>query len=312
MERYYSPMENNGMDRFTALNVFRRVAELKSFAEAGRQMDLSPPAISKNINELEAHLGVRLFDRTTRRVNLTEAGSLYFDHVARVLDGLEEADRALGPLQEAPGGVLRVAAPMTLTLMGLSAAIPRFLSRYPKLSLDLNLDDRRVDIVGDGYDLAIRGSDQLEDTSLIARKLTTLNHVLCATPAYFAAFGRPETPEDLGKHNCIRFSLSTHADMWEFRKGERLARIAIGGRYKVTSSFAVRDALRAGFGISLIPRSYVEEDLRNGLLETALHDWSMVETGLYAIYPSRRFLAPKVRVFLDFLVEEFRAPGNDV
>ena len=293
------------MDRLTALNVFRHVAELKSFAEAGRRLGLSPPAVSKNINELETHLGVRLFNRTTRRVSLTEAGVVYLDHVARILDGLKEADRAMGPLQDAPSGLLKVAAPMTVTLTRLSAAVPRFLSRYPDLSLDLNLDDRRVDIVSEGYDIAIRGRDQLEDTSLIARKLASMPHVVCAAPSYFEAFGRPATPEELAGHDCIQFSLSGSADMWEFRKEERVARIAINGRYKVTSSLAVRDALRAGFGLSLIPRSYVQEDLEKGLLQTALEDWSTADTNLYAIYPSRRFLAPKLRVFLDFLVEEF-------
>jgi DNA-binding transcriptional LysR family regulator len=305
MAGHYSLNGKKEMDRFTALNVFRHVAALKSFAEAGRRMGLSPPAVSKNIGELEAHLGVRLINRTTRRVALTEAGGLYLDHVSRILDGLEEAERALGPLQDAPSGVLRVAAPMTVTLTRLSAALPGFLSQYPDLTLDLHLDDRRVDIVRDGYDIAIRGSDHLEDSSLIARKLGSMPHVLCAAPAYFEARGRPEAPEDLGRHNCIQFSLSGHPGIWEFRKGDRQMRISVDGRYKVTSSLAIRDALRAGFGLSLIPRPYVQEDLEKGLLETALDEWATAETQLYAIYPSRRFVAPKLRVFLDFLIEEF-------
>lgn len=293
------------MDRFTALRVFRHVAELNSFAEAGRRLGLSPPAISKNIAELEAHLGARLINRTTRRMALTEEGRIYLEHVVRGLDALTEADQALCPIKTAPSGTLRVSAPMTVTLTRLSVTIPEFLSRYPDLSLDLHLDDRRVDIVREGFDLAIRGSDNLEDSSLIARKLAVMPHVLCAAPSYFEAHGTPQAPSDLKLHNCVRFSLSGHADIWEFSKDGGTERIAIDGRYSVASSLAVRDALRAGFGLSLMPYPYVEDDLKEGRLQSALADWSTVETTLYAVYPSQQHVAPKVRAFLDFLIEEF-------
>lgn len=293
------------MDRLTALTVFRRVAELSSFAEAGRSLGLSPAAISKNIAELEAHLNVRLINRTTRRMALTEEGRIYLEHVTRGLDTLAEADKALCPIKIAPSGTLRISAPMTVTLTRLSAAIPGFLSRYPDLRLDLHLDDRRVDIIGEGFDLAIRGSDNLEDSSLIARKLAVMPHVLCAAPSYFEEHGKPQTPSDLKALNCIRFSLSNHADTWTFSKGGRSEQIAVKGRYSVSSSLAVRDALRAGFGFSLIPRPYVEEDLKAGRLQSALDDWSTVETTLYAVYPSRQHVAPKIRALLDFLIVAF-------
>lgn len=293
------------MDRYTALQVFRQVAKLNSFAEAGRRLGLSPAAISKNIAELEAHVGARLINRTTRRMALTEEGRIYLEFVARGLDAFSEADQALHPIKTEPSGILRVSAPMTVTLTRLSAAIPRFLSRYPEISFDLHLDDRRVDLIREGFDLAIRGSDNLEDSSMIARKLAVMPHVLCAAPAYFEAHGRPKVPFDLRSHNCVRFSLSGHADIWEFSKDGRAERITINPRYSVTSSLAVRDALREGFGLSLIPRPYVENDLREGRLQPALEDWSTVETTLYAVYPSRQHLAPKIRVFLDFLIEEF-------
>lgn len=293
------------MDRFTALQVFRHVAEARSFAEAARRLGLSPPAISKNIAELETRLGMRLINRTTRRVALTEEGRIYLDHVVRGLDALTEADNALSSSRAAPSGLLRVSAPMTVTLTQLSAAIPDFLSRYPDLKLDLHLDDRRVDIVREGFDLAVRGSDQLEDSSLIARKLAVMPHVLCAAPGYFQAHGVPVSPSDLRDHDCVRFSLSGHADLWEFSKDGRTEKVAIETRYSVTSSLAVRDALRAGFGLSLMPYPYVEADLKDGRLQAVLEDWTTVETTLYAIYPSRQHLAPKVRVFLDFLIEQF-------
>lgn len=289
----------------TALTVFRNVVELGSFAEASRKLGLSPAAVSKNVSELEAHLATRLINRTTRRMSLTEAGALYFDRVAQVLDDLDETDGTLLAMQSAPTGLLRVSAPMTVTLIGLSEAIPRFLDRYPELTLDLRLEDRRVNLVEEGFDIALRGSDSLEDSGLIARKLTTLDHVLCASPSYFETYARPEKPEELSQHTCVQFTLSDHAAEWTFWKNGRAVKVPVRGRYKVSSSLAVRDALRAGFGLSLIPRMYVEEDLASGRLATALEDWKPNETFLYAVYPSKRYVVSKVRVFLDFLIDEF-------
>lgn len=293
------------MDRFTALQVFRHVAELRSFAEAGRKLGLSPPAVSKNIAELEAHLKVRLINRTTRRMALTEEGKIYLEHVVRGLDALIEAETALTPARTSPAGTLRVSAPMTVALTRLSEAIPGFLSRYPELNLELHLDDRRVDIVREGFDLAIRGYGNLEDSSLIARKLGVMPHVLCAAPSYFKAHRKPQTPSDLKALDHIRFPYGGNADVWEFKKDKRIERIAVAARYSVSSSLAVRDALRAGFGISLIPLPYVEKDLQEGWLETALNDWMTTEITHYAVYPSRQHVAPKIRVFLDFLIEQF-------
>ncbi|MEO0781661.1 MAG: LysR family transcriptional regulator [Pseudomonadota bacterium] len=292
------------MDHMTALTVFRTVVELGSFAAASRQLGLSPAAVSKNISELEAHLSTRLINRTTRRMSLTELGTLYFERVVRILDDLKDADGALQATQSQPTGLLRVSAPMTVTLVGLSEVIPKFLEQNPDLSLDLSLDDRWVNLVEEGFDMALRGSDNLEDSSLIARKLTTLDHVLCAAPDYLGRHGAPKAPRDLTGHNCIQFSLSEHATKWTFRNDKQTETVPINGRYKVTSSLAVRDALRAGFGVSLIPRMYVADDLASGRLVTVLSDWSANETPLYAVYPSRQYVVPKVRAFLDFLIEE--------
>ncbi len=295
------------MDHLTALRVFREVVERNSFAAAARRLCLSPAAVSKNIGELEAHLSTRLLNRTTRRLSLTEAGQQYYTQIAQILDELDEADRALGPMQGEPSGTLRVSAPMSLTLTQLADAIPQFLCRYPQLSLDLRLDDRRVDLVKEGFDVAIRGSDKLEDSSLVARKLMSMTHVLCGAPAYFSRHGLPDSPEALRQHECVQFSLSGHARLWSFRKngaqGDVQVDVPIDGRYKVTSSLVVREALLAGFGISLIPLIYVREDIAQGRLATVLDEWSTVETHVYAVYPSRRYLNPKVRAFVDFLIE---------
>lgn len=292
------------MDRFTALKVFRQVAEFGSFAAAARQLDLSPAAISKNIGELEAHLGTRLFNRTTRRLSQTEAGAQYYESVVRILDELNEADAALGPLQSMPRGLLRVASPMTLTLIRLSEAMPRFLTKYPALSVDLHMDSRRINLVEEGFDIAIRASDSLVDSSLIARKLMTMQQVVCGAPAYFVAHGVPERPADLQRHNCLKFTLSGHVDEWEFEKGTERVRVPVTGRYRATSSLAVRDALRAGFGLSLLPSIYIKEDIARGTLRTVLDDWVAIKSAVYVVYPSRRHVPGKVRAFLDFVVEE--------
>ncbi|WP_417770003.1 LysR family transcriptional regulator [Stappia sp.] len=294
------------MDKLTALRVFRQVVEAGAFAAAARKLRLSPAAVSKNVGELEAHLGVRLLNRTTRRMSLTEAGARYYQQVSRILDDLEDADGSMQPLAHRPSGLLRVSAPMSLSLVRFSGAVIRFMEAYPDLSLDLNLDDRRIDIVKEGYDLAIRGSDRLEDSSLVARRIMSLRHVVCAAPAYFDANGRPETPMDLSRHDCVQFSLSGHASEWQFTRDGDTQKVQVTGRYKVTSSLAIRDALRAGFGVSLIPRLYVQDDIAAGRLETVLDDWDPVVTQVYAVYPSRRYLLPKVRAFVDFLAEDLR------
>ena len=293
------------MDRYTALQVFRHVAEGGSFAAAGRRLGLSPAAVSKNVAQLEAHAGARLIQRTTRRMALTEAGRTYLAHVVRALDALADADHALCPTRTTASGLLRVSAPMSVGLMRLSRLVPAFLARHPALSLDLHLDDRRVDLVRDGFDLAIRASDRLDDSTLVARRLAALRHVLCAAPGYLARHGAPATPADLAAHPLVRFSLSGHADTWTFTRAGRTERVPVAGRYAVTSSLAVRDALLAGFGISLVPALYVEDDLAAGRLQPVLADWHTVATELYAVYPSRQHLAPKVRAFVDFAIEAF-------
>jgi DNA-binding transcriptional LysR family regulator len=203
-----------------------------------------------------------------------------------------------------PRGLLRVTAPLTLTLTLFSAAVPRFLERFPQLSLDLRLDDRRINIVEEGFDIAIRVSGHLDDSSLVARRLANLQYVVCCSPSYLERFGRPSTPEDLQQHSCVRFTLSDRVDEWEFRKGDRLARVAVAGRYRVSSSLAVRDALLAGFGLSLVPRIYVADHLRRGQLTAVLEDWSAAETSVYALYPSKRHMTAKTNAFLAFLAEQ--------
>lgn len=337
------------MDRYVAWQVFQQVAALESFSAAGRRLGLSAPAISKNIAALEAHLGVRLINRSTRRMALTDEGRIYLTHLNRGLEALAEAEQALDPLRQQPQGLLRVTAPMGVSLTRLSKQIPDFLAQHPAVQLDLVLDDRRIDLIREGFDLAIRGSDRLEDSSLVARKLADMPHVLCASPAYLQQHGRPSSPVALGGHRLIRFSLSGHADSWTFRRpvagrqgevgqsshqgiarrrgvqqgaslvskhdqatdhvrgdtSEEVETVAVNAIYSVSSSLAVRDALLAGLGVSLIPRLYVEDELKAGRLQALLPDWRPVSTALYVVYPGRHYLSPRVRAFVDFLGRVF-------
>ena len=292
------------MDKLTALGIFRAAAELRSFAAAGRRLALSPAAVSKNIAELESGLGARLFNRTTRRVSLTEAGLAYLERIAPLLDHLVQADESIGSMMHGPTGVLRVAAPVSFSIERLPKIAARFLSAYPGMSLHLDLDDRKVDIVGGGYDLAIRGSGRLEDSSLMARKLMGMPHVVCAAPAYIASRGMPSTPADLRQHECLVYQLSEHRSEWPFTRAQETARVPVAGRFAATSSLAVRDAAVEGLGLALLPVPYVAPLLADRRLVRVLADWTCPSASIYAIYPSRAHLAPKLRVFLQFLVEE--------
>lgn len=296
------------MDHLTALKVFRTAARSASFAEASRQLGLSAGAISKNVSELEAYLKVRLFNRTTRRRSLTEAGAAYLAQIEQALDSLERAEETVRLLADHPAGVLRVAAPASLSLVCFSKIVPRFLATYPDVSLRLDLDDRKVDLVEGGYDIAVRGSDRLEDSSLMARALTDLPHVVCAAPRYLGRSKTPSAPADLRRHECLRYTLSDRAHEWVFTKGAETQRIAVSGRFETTSSLAVREAALEGLGLGLLPLPYVAKDLADGRLVQVLADWELPTATVYAVYPSRHHVSPKLRAFLDILTDDLKNP----
>ncbi|MCC5811761.1 MAG: LysR family transcriptional regulator [Ectothiorhodospiraceae bacterium] len=293
------------MDRFTALRVFKRVVELNGFTAAARDLGLSNAAVSKNVNALEAFLGARLLTRTTRRMSLTEAGEAYYRRCVRILEDLEEADAMVTSMAASPRGVLRVTAPMSLGLIRLSGVIPRFLARYPEVKIDLNLDDRVVDLIDGGYDIALGTRSTLQDSSLVSRRLGTLPRVVCATPEYLEQHGRPEQPQDLAHHRCLLFSLMPSPNEWSFQRQGLKETVHVDGPYSVNSSLTIREALLQSVGITLIPKAYVEDALASGKLVTVLDDWQPSEQSVYAIFPSARYLSPKVRAFIDFLVERF-------
>lgn len=292
------------MDRLESLRIFRKVAERSSFSGAARELGLSNAAVSKHVARLEAVLGARLIDRTTRRMSLTEAGRAYADRAARILDDLAEADRAVGHLQSAPRGLLRIAAPASFGAARLAQLMPQFLARHPEVSVDIAFNDRFVDLMEEGFDLALRIRTGLPDSQLMVRKLADVERVLCAAPAYLATRGAPSHPRDLARHDCLIYTLSTTPGAWQFATPEGPLTVAVTGRYRTNSTIAGLAALEAGLCINLSPRFVVEALLAAGRVVPLLEEFPAPPHGLYVVYPPGRHLSPKVRAFADFLSEQ--------
>lgn len=291
------------MDKLTAMQVFVKVVESGSFVKAADHLDLSATAVSRHVAELEASLGTRLLQRTTRRLHLTDAGRRYVERCQQILGDLDEADAAVRDETLSPRGLLRVSVPASFGLLHLAPLLPQFQLRYPDVVLEVEVSDRMVDLVEEGYDLALRITAQLAPT-LVARRLATIHVVPCASPAYIARHGAPETPQALADHECLVY---TNADRrYEWRFGEE--RVKVGGRFRCNNGDMLRAAALAGEGIICEPSFLVGEDLRAGRLVPLLQDWPLSQLALHAVYPSRRHLTARVRAFVDFLVERIGDP----
>ena len=295
-----------GMDTVAAMIVFAKVVEANSFSEAARRLGQSKSAISKQVAGLEDRLGARLLNRTTRRLSLTEVGAALYERCARIATEVEAAEQIVTHLHAAPRGTLRVNAPMSFGHLHLAPTIPAFLDRYPEVTIDLTLNDRFVDLIDEGYDLAIRIA-RLTDSSLVARKLAPARLVLCAAPSYVARRGAPLAPNDLQGHECIIYAQQTLLDQWQFLDGEgHRSTVGVRGRLQSNNGDAIRAALLAGAGIGRLPTFLVGPDICDGRLVRLLPDYdSVFDGGVYAIYPHSRHLSPKVRAFVDFLVESY-------
>ena len=293
------------LDDLDAMAAFARIVEAGSFSAAARELGRSKSAVSKQIARLEDRLGVRLLNRTTRRLSLTEAGRSFHEGCRRMLAEAEAAERAMTYLSGAPRGTLRVNAPMSFGVLHVAPALAGFMRRYPEISVELVLDDREVDLVGEGFDVGVR-IRALPDSSLVARRLAPFRRFVCAAPSYLAAHGAPEAPEDLPRHACLLYSYQAERSVWRLRgpSGER--RIGVSGRLTANNGGALRSAALAGLGLAFLPSFIVGDDLREGRLDRVLPDWSTADDiAVHAIYPVGRNLSPKVRVFVDHLAERF-------
>jgi len=299
------PNEATIMDRLAAMEAFVRVAETGSFSAAARRLGVSKSLVSRQIAALEGELGARLFNRTTRSLTLTEEGRGYQTQLVRILGDIEAANAAVSHLQVTPRGRLRVNAPMSFGTLHLAPAVRDFLDRYPEVDLDLVLNDRFVDLIEEGFDLALR-IGRLADSSLVARKLAPMRLVVCGSPAYLARHGTPARPADLKRHRCLAYSGNALHDEWRFREpdGGETA-IGIEGRLRVNNGDVLRVAALQGLGLVNLPSFIVGGDLQAGALVSVLSEYAPPEAGIHAIYPQGRHLSPKVRALVDFLAARF-------
>lgn len=283
---------------------FVQVVEGHSYSMAARVLGVTRSAVSRQIAGLEDRLGTRLLNRTTRRLSLTEAGAVYYESCTHILGEARAAERAVMDLDEAPRGLLRVNAPMSFGLGPLGPALAEFTAAHPALKIELTLDDRVVDLVGEGYDMAIRIAD-LPPSSLVARRLAVNRRLVCAAPAYLARAGRPERPEDLSRHACLGYSYLATGNDWYFRGPDGPIAVRIDPILSVNNGDVLRQLAVAGRGITLSPTFIAGDDLRSGALVPLFADWSEADTGIFAVYPHSRHLSPKVRAFVDFLAARF-------
>ncbi len=292
------------LDNLAAMAVFARVVEDRSFTRAAGALGCSKSAVSKAVSQLEDRLGARLLNRTTRRLALTEAGTAYYERAARILAEAAEADSAVSALQDEPRGTLRVNAPMTFGQRHLAPAIGAFLKHYPELRLDITLTDRFVDLIGEGYDVAVRIA-ALPDSSLIAAKLAPNRRVVCASPGYLARAGTPHHPQDLRKHNCFGYTYQVTGDSWRFMGPRGPTTVRVTGTLTANNGEILKAAMREGLGLAPVPTFSVADELKSGELVIVLPDYIDAETSVYAVYPQSRHLSAKVRAFVDFLRQRF-------
>ncbi|MEM7226823.1 MAG: LysR family transcriptional regulator [Pseudomonadota bacterium] len=290
-----------------AVRFFTEVAERESFSGAARALGTSKSAVSKQVGRLEEELGARLLNRTTRRVSLTEAGQAFYQGALDALAAAEAARGVVTHLSEAPRGRLRISAPVSFSLKHLSPLLADFMARYPEIALELTLNDRRVDLVEEGFDLAIR-IGVLDDSSLIARKLAPVEMLLCAAPAYLKRRGMPAGPKALADHDCLIYTYGSSPGHWRFEGPGGASAVKVTGRLEVNNGDLLRSAALAGAGIVLLPDFIVGADVASGALQRVLGEWTCPsQSAVYALYPSSRQLSPKVRVCIDYLAERLGA-----
>ena len=298
------------MDRLLELEVYVRVVHAGSFTAAGRDLGLSPSAVSKQISRLEDRLGVRLLNRTTRRVAMTEEGAAFFEHAKRIIADLDEAEQTISQLRAAPRGTLRANMPVTFGQLILAPLIPEFLRRYPDVELDITLNDRMVDLVDEGMDLGIR-IGELKDSSLIVRKLAASRRAVCAAPDYLERAGTPYRPADLRNHSCMVYTYRTWRNDWPFRGPDGSEVVHVTGSFSANNGEVLRQAALGGSGIIMLPIWQVLDDLRAGRLVEVLPNYSSPDADIHAVYPQTRYLAPRVRAFVDYLALKFAQMERD-
>ncbi|MEH6801205.1 MAG: LysR family transcriptional regulator [Halopseudomonas sabulinigri] len=287
------------MNQLEDMQLFVSVLEFGSFTAAAGELGLSKQFVSRRVAALEARLGVRLINRSTRKLNATVLGQSYFERARRILQDVAETDMLVSEQGASPRGALRLSAPMSFGTLHLSTLLPDFMRLYPDVSIELDLSDRTVDLLGEGYDMAIR-IGALADSTLIARQLAAMDMVTCASPAYLEAHPAPQTPADLRQHECMLYGHSKTVE-WRYWIDGRSQAVAVQGRYRVNNGELVRDAAIAGLGLTMLPAFIVSEALARGDLATVLNSYQLPTTKVYAVYPQHRQSSLLVQGLVDYL-----------
>ncbi len=299
------------MDRLTEMEAFATVVDQGGFTDAARKMGISKSAVSKHVSSLEARLGARLLNRTTRRVSPTEIGLAYYDRARRVLNDAGEADALVTSMQSAPSGLLRISVATDFGVNHLSPILGEFLQEFPDITVNMVLNNRYSELISEGFDMAVRVGDQ-DDSSLRARKLSETSKRMVGSPDYFRKYGRPEKIDDLNDHQLLHYSNQANGAVWKIKapSGE-MRQVRTAGWLSVNDGQSLLNAAVSGLGIACLPSYLYADAMRDGLIEEAIPELPIETQGIYAVYPPGRFTQPKVRAFIDFLAHAFAEKGPD-
>lgn len=292
------------MDTLISMKVFAAVVDTGSFAAASDRLDMSRAMTSKYVAHLEEHLGTRLLQRTTRKLTLTESGAAYYEQCTQILADIAAAEESALHLTEAPRGTLRVTVPVSFGILHMGPVISEYLKRYPDVKADILVTDRRVDLIEEGLDLALRiGS--LPESGLVAKKIASDRVVICGAPDYLKRHGTPKTPADLERHNCLAYAYAASGDEWKMTGPDGVHTVKVSGSLRATNGDMVKLAGVGGVGLMRQPLFLTAQELRAGQLVEVLTEYKCDDIGIYAVYPSRKHLSAKVRTFVDFLANAF-------
>ena len=291
------------MDRLSAMEIFIRVIEMRSFSNAARHLRKGQPAITKSITQLEQYLGVKLLVRSTHGMAPTEAGLDFYERAKRIVFEANEADRAARGVGAALSGRLRVSAAVTFARLHIVPKLGPFLDANPLLQMDLILDDRNVDLIGEGIDVALR-MGEMTDSSLTARKIGQRPRHVMATASYFESFGVPQAPGDLSSHNVIVYDIRGGGDLWSFTNGSSEVSVPVSGRLRISAAEGVREAVFADLGVTISSEWMFAPELANGRVQTVLADWALPPIDIWAVFPAGRQVSAKARAFVDLIEKE--------
>jgi len=294
------------MDKFQEMRVFAAVVDAGTFVAAADVLAISKAAVSRYVSDLEQRLGVRLLHRTTRKLSLTEEGTVFLARCREILASIEASEAELSTRSESATGLLKLSVPVSFGVKHLAQMWSEFLVRHPRVTLDVQLADRVIDPVDEGFDVAVRIA-KLPDSSLVSRKLAATRLVLCASPAYLAQHGAPAHPSELAQHDVLGYSLLAMGDQWQFEGPTGTVSVKVRPRIWTNNGDTCVAAALRGSGIQLQPTFLVARELASGDLVEVLPDYRSAELGIYAVYPTRKFLLPKVRVLVEYLAERLAA-----